>query len=177
VTLSKEQIAAIKDRTAPEPGIPRDTQWRRRLEIERLQSEAVSRIPTLINQHLWLAGVTLYWAEGAKSKNQLSMANADPAALRLFIAWIRAYINSDARFSIQLHLHEGNDEAAARSYWRQETGLAAANSHKTYIKPKGTGHRKNHLPHGICTVRVRRCSDGWHQTIAWIGALGPHLGV
>jgi len=43
---------------------------------------------------------------------------------------------------MQLHLHEDNDEAAAISYWRDETGLPNANFYKTFIKPKGTGHRK-----------------------------------
>jgi len=34
VKLTTEQIAAIKRRRAQEPGIPVDTQWKRRLEIE-----------------------------------------------------------------------------------------------------------------------------------------------
>ena len=52
------------------------------------------------------------------------------------------YLEPNADFSMQLHLHEDNDEAAAISYWRDETGLPNANFYKTFIKPKGTGHRK-----------------------------------
>ncbi|MEE8376018.1 MAG: hypothetical protein V3S26_06845 [Acidimicrobiia bacterium] len=177
VKLTTEQIAAIKRRRAQEPGIPVDTQWKRRLEIENIRNEAAKAIPELINDPLWLAGVVLYWAEGAKTRNDLRLANADPRALRLFIDWVRAFLNPKARFSIQLHLHEGNDDLAAQAHWREQTGLLEANYYKTFIKPKGTGHRKNHLPHGVCTIKVRECSNAWQTTMAWIEGLTGQLGL
>ena len=76
-----------------------------------------------------------------------------------------------------LHLHEGNDESAARAYWRNETGLERANFYKTYMKPRGTGHQKNHIPFGVCSIKVRKCADGWHTAMAWIEALYHHLGL
>jgi hypothetical protein len=124
---------------------------------------------------VWLAGVVLYWAEGAKSRNALEMANTDPRALRFFVNWVRRYLSSDAEFSIQMHLHEGNDEAAAANYWKRETGLDDARFHRTFIKPRGTGHRKNHLEHGICKVRVRRCADMWNRLMAWVEEVGDVL--
>lgn len=177
IILSDEQIASIKARTSQPIGVPRDTQWRRRLEIEAIERLARSEVPYLIGEPLWLSGITLYWAEGSKTKNHLRLANTDPRALRLFVNWVLTYLDPKARFSIQLHLHEGNDERQAKTYWRRQTGLDSANFYKTYIKPRGTGHRKNHLPFGVCTVKVRACSDGWHRTMAWIDALADHLGV
>ena len=82
-----------------------------------------------------------------------------------------------AKFTIHLHLHEGNDEEAAKRYWRSETGLDQANFIKTFIKPKGTGHRKNHLPHGICTVRMRKASDSWNIIMEWIDATAVLFGL
>jgi len=32
----------------------------------------------------------------------------------------------------------------------------------------GPDHRKNKLPHGICRVRMRRGTDAWYRTLAWI---------
>jgi hypothetical protein len=132
-------------------------------------------VPELANDTLWIAGLVMYWTEGAKSRNQVSMANADPRALRLFILWIQTYLNPGARFSIQLHLHEGNDDRAAKEYWRSETGLLEANFHKTFIKPQGTGHRKNHLEHGICTVKVRKVADPWNIIMEWVDCLAVHF--
>jgi hypothetical protein len=76
-----------------------------------------------------------------------------------------------------MHLHEGNDEMNARRYWRSETGLDDANFIKTFIKPAGTGHRKNHLEHGVCTVRMRRASDAWNITMEWIDCAAVLFGL
>jgi hypothetical protein len=57
------------------------------------------------------------------------------------------------------------------------TGLYRANFHKTFIKPKGTGHRKNHLKHGICTVRMRRAADAWNILMERIDALAVEFGL
>lgn len=177
VTLTPEQIAAIKERRAPEPGIPRNTNRKRKAEIAELRAIARDLARELVHDPFWVAGLVLYWAEGAKTQNQVSMANTDPRALRLFIRWVRQFIDPGARFSLALHLHEGNDESAAQSYWRQETGLDRANFHKTFIKPKGTGHRKNNLKHGICTVRMRRSADPWNVIMEWIDSYTAHLGL
>ena len=168
VELTEEQVKAIKERRAPQPGFRRRTNRSRLEEISELRAIARDVAGDLISDPAWVAGIVLYWAEGAKSRGHVSMANTDPRALRLFIRWIRKYVNPTARFSLHLHLHEGNDEAAARRYWRYETGLVDANFHKTFIKPKGTGHRKNHLEHGICTVKLRRAADAWNIIMEWI---------
>lgn len=177
VELTEEQIAAIKQRRAPEPGIPRNTNRKRLEEINQLREIAKELVPELVGDPLWVAGLVLYWAEGSKGRNKLTMANTDPRALRLFIRWIRMFVDPAAQFSLALHLHEGNDETAARRYWREQTGLYRANFHKTFIKPKGTGHRKNHLEHGICTVRMRKAADAWNILMEWIEALGVEFGL
>lgn len=38
---------------------------------------------------LHLAGCMLYWAEGAKDRNQLSFANSDPTMVTLFVRFLR----------------------------------------------------------------------------------------
>jgi len=178
VKLTDDQYAAIKERTyGSRVGIPVDTNWRRREEIQQIREAARERISELMRDPLWVAGTVLYWGEGAKTQNHLKMANADPRALRLFVLWVRTYLDPKAEFSLQLHLHEGNDDEAARSHWRSETGLMTANFYRTFIKPKGTGHRKNHLPHGVCTIKVRRCADAWQRTMTWVEVIADDLGL
>jgi hypothetical protein len=177
IWLTEEQTDAIKLRTAQPAGQPRDTQRRRRDEIEQIRRRAESRAVGLADDPSWVAGVVLYWAEGGKSRNDLKLANTDPNALRLFITWVRRYLDPDARFSLQLHLHEGNHDASARRYWRAQTGLDDANFYKTFIKPRGTGHRKNHLPHGVCSVKVRACADEWQTTMRWVEIVSRRLGL
>lgn len=177
VALTEEQIEAIRARTPGQSGVPKDTGRRRREEIARVRAAARSRAEHLLADHpMWVAGVVLYWAEGAKSRNRVSLANSDPRTLRLFVAWVRRYLNQDAEFSLHLHLHEGNDERAARRHWREVTGLDRSPFIKTFIKPAGTGHRKNHLPHGVCTIRLKRASDAWHTIMEWIDLVGERFG-
>jgi hypothetical protein len=159
IRLTDGQIEAIKARVPSQIGVPKDTNWKRRLEIDAIRQQAKSEVTRLMEDPLWVAGVVLYWAEGSKTRSDLSIVNADPAALRLFIGWVRCYLDRRADFCLSLHLHEGNNESAAKAYWRHATTLTDAPFTKTFIKPRGTGHRKNHLPHGVCRVRVRRSSN------------------
>jgi len=176
IELTEEQTAAITARSRETAKVP-DTQRRRRAEVVEIRRMARSRFEDLRNDPVWVAGTVLYWGEGGKTRNDLKLANSDPRALRLFVHWTRKYLNPEADFSIQLHLHEGNDEVAARDFWRREIGLPEANFFKSYIKPHGTGHRKNRLPQGVCSVKVRRCSDAWHVAMEWVDVLADQLGL
>lgn len=174
IRLSDSQIAAIKQRCGP-AAAPRDTQWRRRLEIEELEEEARRFALDHLDDPFWVAGTVLYWGEGSKTQRAHSLANADPAALRLFIRWTQRYVQSDPAFVLKLNLHAGNDEPAAKVYWRRSLGLPNAEFYQSYIKPEGTGHRKNHLPQGVCQVRMRRSADASVRVAAWISVLAHHF--
>lgn len=116
-------------------------------------------------------GTALYWAEGAKTDRRLSISNSDPALLRVFLNWVRRFLDPSAEFVLSLHLHEGNNERLAQRHWRRALDLPAARFNKTFIKPKGTGHRKNSLAHGVCRVVVVRSADAWVTTMTWIDVL------
>jgi len=171
IRLTDDQVAAMKDRGGSRRGVPRDTQRKRRVEIEHIRAEARAFAAAHLHDPLFVAGTVLYWGEGAKTSPRLSVTNADAAALRLFIRWVRRFHESEAAFVLALHLHEGNDDAAARRWWTEALDLADADFTRTFIKPAGTGHRKNHLRHGVCRVLLRRSADAWHATMAWIGVI------
>lgn len=171
IDLSASQVDAIKARTASQAGVPRDTQWRRRQEIQQIRATAVAAVPCLIAEPLWVAGTTMYWAEGSKTNRRLTLTNSDPDALKLFVAWTRTYLDAEAEFVAALHLHHGNDEIAAKRFWTAAVGLVDLNFHKTFIKPPGTGHRKNQLSHGVCRLTVRRSADHLERVLAWFGSL------
>ncbi len=174
IRLGEDQVAAIRARTGPDSrvGIPVDTQWRRREEIERIREEARRFARNHLDDPLFVAGVVLYWGEGSKTGRDLSHVNADPRIIRMFIDWVRSYLMRDADFVLKVNLHADNDEPAARAYWARESGLTDPPFHKTFVKPDGTGHRKNHLAFGVCQVRVRRCADAWYRTMTWIEVTG-----
>lgn len=171
IDLTTAQKRAIQERTGSRRGVPRDTQRKRRAAIERIRSAARAEVATLITDPLWTAGTALYWAEGAKSKSMLSMTNTDPRILRVFIDWVRTYHGPSPDFVLALHLHRDNDENSAKRYWRTELCLPSVRFYKTFIKPPGTGQRTNKHEAGVCRVRMRRSSDAWHRTMAWIDGM------
>lgn len=175
VTLTDDQASAILARTGARRGIPRDTQRKRRAEVEHIRIGARGFALKHLHDPLFVAGTTLYWGEGDKTARLLALANADPAAHRLFINWTRRFHGEHAAFVLSLHLHEGNDESLARRWWASALHLGEPEFTKTYIKPSGTGHRKNILPNGVCRVRLRRGTDAWLRTLTWIDVLRTQL--
>ncbi len=73
-------------------------------------------------------------------------------------------------------INAGNDEIAAREWWSGQVSVELEDFTKTYIKPDGTGHRKNHLPYGFCTLTKRRSTDAYLITMSWIEFLQNHYG-
>jgi hypothetical protein len=177
IRLTADQVAAIRARrpAGVRTGIPVDTQRKRRQQVARIREAARLEVPHFVDDALWVAGTVLYWAEGVKALKRLELGNSDPRALRLFLSWVRRFHDADACFTVALNMHAGNDEPAARLYWTEQLGLD--DYMKTYIKPDGTGHRKNHLAFGVCRVRMRASCDAWHRTMAWIERLAEELGV
>ncbi len=176
IRLSQDQAVAIKERTGSQIGVPRDTQWKRRLEVERIQTEARVFALNSLPDPLWVAGTVLYWGEGSKTTRKLELANADPRALRLFMSWTERYLDPQPSFVAALNLHAGNNEPAARRAWQTELGLGPADFTKSYVKPDGTGHRKNHLPHGVCRLRLRKGTDAFYQAMSWVHTLAEAWG-
>lgn len=175
IRLTEDQIEAIKARVPSQKGVPKDTNWKRREEVERIREMARLEAHQRMGEPLWIAGNVLYWGEGDKSSRRLSLVNSDPKALNLFVAWTRTYHNRNACFVLALHLHHGNDDQAAQEWWRKQLKMPEAAFHKTFIKPPGTGHRKNHLANGVCRVLMRRSGNAWQRTMVWIDEMAGEL--
>jgi hypothetical protein len=154
---------------------------RRRLGAERRmrarsrraasRSAAAAEAVKLLTDSFWVGGVVAYWAEGAKSQH-LRFANSDPAMIKLFIAWSREYLGLDAdRFTVALHLHSGQDEAERKEYWSYVTELPLEQFRKSFIKPQGTGHRKNVLYNGTAMIGVSRSGELLDRVLGWMDAV------
>ena len=179
IVLSDEQRARLASK--------RPTLAARRAAGERRRAKALARAKavretaraeaaSLVREPFWVAGVVAYWAEGAKTCNELVFSNSDPAMIRLFIRWAQAYLDVDAeRFTAKLHLHTGQDDQERKSNWAKETGIPVERFTKTYVKPEGSGHRKNILWAGTMSVRIRRSTSSFHRVMGWISGLSETL--
>ena len=64
--------------------------------------------------------MVLYWAEGTKTDNRLSVTNSDPSLLRLFMRWTERFLVATPEYTAHVIVHAANDEPAARSWWASE---------------------------------------------------------
>lgn len=144
---------------------------RARRERSVIRSAAAAEAAQLLDDPVWRAGVVAYWAEGGKSQ-ELRFANSDPDLIRLFLDWIGRYLDVPiSDLTVRLHLHSGQNEQERKRFWSLELGIPIAQFQKTYIKPEGTGHRKNHLYAGTASVRVARSGARLQRVLGWIDAL------
>lgn len=148
---------------------------RRNLErIEAIRRKARTEVQALAVDPFWVAGVVAYWSEGTKRGKELRFSNSDPALVILFVRLAIRYLGLRTdQFSAQLHLHDGQDELERKRYWSAVTGIPLHRFCKSYIKPEGTGHRKNVLYNGTVSIRPRRSGDLFHRVMGWIEEL-PH---
>jgi hypothetical protein len=96
----------------------------------RLQYQAEGRAKAREGRTLHLAGCTLYWAEGAKDKNELHFVNSDPAMLIFFMKFLREELEvQDSEISLKIHCHspERDVQAVAESFWLTTLGLSNKN--------------------------------------------------
>ena len=104
----------------------------------------------------------LYWAEGAKDKNQLAFANSDLAMVRFFVGFLRecfGVADADMTLSLNVYLGNGLSLADVEQRWLDALQLprGCLRKHQVDHFPTSTsGRRVNKLPYGVCTLKVKR---------------------
>jgi hypothetical protein len=104
----------------------------------------------------------LYWAEGSKSRNTVAFANSDVHMVGLFIRFLRECFSVGLTdIAVRLNVYTGNglrvDEI--QRHWSDALDLPAECFQKHSVDHNPTsssGRKRNQLPYGVCTIRVRR---------------------
>lgn len=145
-------------------------QIKRAEEIKLIRKLAKSEISPLNKNEFKLAGLMLYWAEGAKSR-YIDITNSDPSLIKFMTDWLRIICRvPEEKFRASLHLHSGQNEKQIKAYWSKITGISISQFGKSYIKKEGSGYRKNILYNG--TIKIRVCdSNLLHRVLGWIDGI------
>lgn len=158
IELTAEQKQANRLRGAQ----VRAERWRERHRDERRALQLEGREQARHGDALHEAGCMLYWAEGNKSRNALSLANSDRPLVAFFARFLRqCFAVEDERFTVALNVYLGNGLALRdiEQYWL--TGLELPDSclrkHTLNHRPtSSSGLKPNKLPHGVCRLSVLR---------------------
>lgn len=136
---------------------------------------------TLDRNAFSLAGAALYWGEGRKGKNYLSVSNSDPELLLFFVTWLREIIGvdpRDLRCSISVHLGNGITILEIKEYWASKLGIPINQFRNLIINPTSPGWRhtkKSVHKYGIPCVFLASTFKYRSSVVALLEKIGKHL--
>lgn len=159
-------------------------EWSSHCRSLREQWREEGRLAALKNDPLHIMGCMLYWAEGAKDRCNLVLANSDVAMVKKFVRFLKETFNvSGEDFSIRISVYLNYlsmDEVV--QYWRVGADLKEATTQRHNIDPYNKNkvrieerkNRINKLPYGVCAVRLKKSTRALQHIY---GALEVYAGV
>ena len=111
----------------------------------------------LSKRELEIAGIFLYWGEGAKKMNgPISLNNTDPQVLKFTLYWMTNGLEiPKEKIKVFLHLYNDMEIQKEIKYWSEELNMPFSQFSKPYIK-KSTRANLTHkgFGHGTCGLLV-----------------------
>ncbi|MEU2474072.1 hypothetical protein ABZ601_23635 [Streptomyces sp. NPDC012842] len=151
-----------------------------RMETERIARESMGE---LSDRELFIAGVTLYWAEGMKDKpysrrESLLFINSDPNVIKVYLNWLALLGVTRERLHLRVSIHESADVTQAEDFWSDLTKVPRVDFMKATLKkhnPKTTRKNTGEAYHGCLVIYVTKSAELYRRVEgAWYGIV---LGV
>ncbi|KMS88516.1 hypothetical protein ACZ91_25605 [Streptomyces regensis] len=146
-----------------------------REKLERTKAAALDDVGELTDRELFMAGIALYWAEGAKSKpydrrERAIFVNSDPGVIRTYLAWLDLLGVDRERLTFRVLIHESADVAAAHRHWADiadvDPGVFAKPTLKRH-NPKTVRKNIGDDYHGCLVVGVARSAHLYNRIEGW----------
>jgi hypothetical protein len=134
--------------------------WSARCRAVRSGYQEEGRVTARASDQLHHAGCMLYWAEGAKSRNQLKFTNSDVRMMRVFRDFLIDCMQVDVarvRLRLNVYVNNGLSIGEIEDYWLTALDLprTTIRTHTLNHKPtSSSGKAKGRLPYGVCALRV-----------------------
>ncbi|MEU9401363.1 hypothetical protein [Streptomyces sp. NPDC048242] len=179
----------VRDLPRPERRTPEEASaiarkgWEERLRVReeerrRTKEQAVRAVGALSERELFLIGIGLYWAEGAKDKpydrrENVTFVNSDPGMIEVFLAWLDLLGVARERLRFMVLIHESADIPAAEHYWADLVGADPSAFNKTGLKrhnPKTVRKNTGESYRGCLVVKVLKGADLYRRIEgSWYG--------
>lgn len=159
----------------------RGGQAKKKQRVEKqnnILSETKSEIRKISERELFLIGVALYWAEGAKEKeyypgSQLQFSNMDPKIIQIFLTWLFKVCKIGKNmivFNIFLHQTHKARLEEVKKYWSKITDFPVNSFSSVYWKKNNLKtNRKNtgEKYYGVLKVKVKKSSTLVRKIAGW----------
>lgn len=175
IGLAKKQQQRITNKRILSARKGAEKRRNQRIEITKeIKNSSRKDIKEINEKDLWLIGISLHWAEGAKEKNGNSsgiiFSNSDLRMILIFIKWIESVFKiNKSELVYELYIHETANIKNAQSYWAKSL-LIPLSTIRTYLKKNkiNTIRKNSDLNYyGLIRVRVKKSTnlnrmiDGW----------------
>jgi len=110
---------------------------------------------TAEQEKLKMAGLMLYWGEGAKQGHTVDMVNCDVNTILIFLRFMREICGvAESRLRVFLYVYEGQNIDMITRYWSRQTRIPVAQFIKPYVSPlRRDRPRQRVMSYGVAHVR------------------------
>ena len=144
-------------------------------ERQRTKATAAAEIGAMTSRDLFMTGVALYWAEGAKDKpyarrENVQFVNSDPGVIRIYLAWLDLLGVESERLRYRVMIHATGNVEGAERYWADLVGVDVSTFQTTTIKkhnPKTVRKNVGENYRGCLVISVRQCADLYRRIEGW----------
>jgi predicted transcriptional regulator len=151
---------------------------------DKIRSIAKLETKGMMKNKLFLAGASLYWAEGYKKGAQgskwkaVDFANSDPDMIKVIMKFFRniCKVEND-KIKIQVIAHKNVDIDKSVQFWSKLTKIPKKQFIKTYCSVNTSSKNKkqrNNLTHGTVHIRINNV-ELFFRIIGWIDGLKLNL--
>lgn len=141
--------------------------------INKAEAETVE----LINNSLFLLGLTLYWCEGTQKTNTFSFINSDPIIMKIMIQWLEEICKIPKnKIRFRLYIHEIYAHENCEEFWSKELNVPLIQFSKTVYKP--TPHIIKRNPHYKGCLRID-CGgvELFRKFLGWRNGVLKYFGI
>lgn len=104
-------------------------------------------------EKLFVAGLMLYFGEGAKTRSTVDLANSNPEMLKLFIAFLRTIFRIDeSKVRIYLYCYSNQNVSDLINFWSQELSVSKNLFTRPYVRDHLPSN-KRFIQYGVAHVR------------------------
>ena len=129
-------------------GLLKAAQTLRNNKIKRIKNIYCSAKKLFVKHHndpFFISGLMLYWAEGAKTNQQVIFVNSDYRLIILMLKWLRKYVKVDEKqIRLRLYIHKIYAHEKHEQFWQKLIADVPKKQFlKTVYKPATHGFKRN----------------------------------
>lgn len=151
-------------------------QYRQRLQkIKEGKKRGKEQIKKLSQRELLLAGLSLYWGEGAKKTRQVRVSNSDPGIINFMIKWFRQVWKIEPeRFALRISINNIHKQRIkeVEKCWSRRTGIPRKQIRKTTLIKTKNKKQYNDFPkhYGTARLEIRKPAEIYYKIMGLIDA-------